>query len=241
MEQDFLSNIELYYSNSKIENNCIIISDEEAKHILRVMRHTVGDKLFVTDGEGSIFETEIIVCEKKTVTCKIEKTILYKKEYPQILFCLPRLRNQDRFEFALEKCIELGITEFIVYEADRSVSKGEKLDRWNKIALAAMKQSLRAFNPNIKFAKRLSDLKETNQVKILFDQNAEMCLTDFVLNDLKTNKGELVFIFGPEGGLSENEFKLFEDSKNLFLTKNRLRAETAIITTASVISNLLNS
>lgn len=235
LAQDFLSDIELYYTPfENVKGNTLSITGEECKHITRVMRHQVGDKLYVTDGKGSIYLTEISSAEKSEVLCDIKETSLYDEQLPNITICIPRLRSQDRFEFALEKCIELGITNFIVYTADRSVAKGEKLDRWNKIALSAMKQSLRSFIPKIEYEKSLSKILNRESNIVYFDQNSENLFKENI-SQIKLNNSN-VFIFGPEGGISEKELELLNDKCNYQLTGNRLRAETAITTVASLIS-----
>ncbi|MFA8341442.1 MAG: 16S rRNA (uracil(1498)-N(3))-methyltransferase [Rhodothermaceae bacterium] len=237
MEQDFLSDIELYFTSAEnVKESTLAITGDECKHITRVMRHQPGDKLFVTDGSGSIFETEINSAAKSEVICEIKNRLSYKKQLPNVVVCIPRLRSQDRFEFALEKCIELGITEFIVYTAERSVAKGEKLERWNKIALSAMKQSLRSFLPNIGYKKSLSELLQTENNVLYFDQKSELSVKDKI-NELKENEVKTLLIFGPEGGLSEKEFNILKEKGIACqLTSNRLRAETAIVTAVSVIS-----
>lgn len=237
MEQDFLFNTELYFSNRIDESQKLaVVEDEEARHIARVMRHSVGDELNITNGNGTIFVGKIIEVDKKNVFCRILKKKKYPEEYPDLVFCIPRMKNNDRFEFALEKCVELGITNFIVFEAERSIGKGEKIGRWNKVAMAAMKQSLRSFLPWIEFKKSLKEIGKLEGSKIIFEQNSENNFLAY-LKEEESKTGEIkYFIFGPEGGLTENELSLMKNSHKLRLTKNRLRAETAIITAASAIA-----
>jgi len=239
LEQDFLSDIELYYTASEnVSGTELIIKGEECKHITKVMRHQNGDKLFVTDGRGMIYETAITSSAKTEVFCIIKKKFEYKKQLSGFVACIPRLRNQNRFEFALEKCIELGITEFIVYTADRSVAKGEKLDRWNKIALSAMKQSLRSFTPEVQYKKSLNELLKTESRILYFNQKSKTPLKNKI-KSLKENSEKILLLFGPEGGFSKKEIEILEEKGvSCQLTKNRLRTETAIISAVSLISAL---
>ena len=235
LSQEYLSNIELYYSTDVV-NGYIQMPVEESKHISKVMRHTVGEELFVTDGKGSIYKTSIIEACSSIVTLRITERIQYTNQFENVTFCLPRLKSNDRFEFALEKCIELGITNFIVFNSDRTIAKGEKLERWNKIAKAAMKQSLRSYLPKVQFIKSLDKLNEFEGEKYIFDQNAKIKLGDHLSNHSDTNSEQRYFLFGPEGGLSNKEISRINNSELITLAPNRLRSETAIVTAASFIS-----
>ena len=239
LNQEYLSNVELYYSNDTVDSY-IQMSEEESKHISKVMRHSVGEEIFVTDGKGTIYKTSIIEACSSTVTLRIIERIKYNNQFENIIFCLPRLKSNDRFEFALEKCIELGITNFIVFNSERTIAKGEKLERWNKIALAAMKQSLGGFLPKIQFIDSINKLNEFDGEKFIFEQNAEVNFNDDIAKNVTSQNDKTYFIFGPEGGLSDDEIGSIGNSNLIALTPNRLRSETAIVTTASFLS-LMNS
>ncbi|MDP2038007.1 MAG: RsmE family RNA methyltransferase, partial [Ignavibacteria bacterium] len=217
--------------------NTIEITDEEFHHIKDVMRHKLGDEVFVTDGKGVIYKTEIERFDKKSLSAKIISTTNYPNHLSNITFCIPRLRSADRFEFALEKCVELGITNFIVFDSQRTVAKGEKLDRWQKILTAAMKQSLRAWLPTVKYCKSFKEIIELDGKKIFFDQNAEQALPSILNSEFSINN--CFFFFGPEGGFSEEELRIANGELRIRLTDNRLRSETAIITAASILATSL--
>ncbi len=232
MVRDFLSDEELYFSR-KIMQDTIWLEGGEFHHAFNVMRNTPGDLLFVTDGEGNLFKTRFIKVEKEQAELKIIGSKKYAEEFPDVYFVIPIIRKTERFEFALEKLTELGITKIIVYQAVRSVKKAPKLERWNKILLAALKQSLRVFLPEITFIESLKNLNPINSDSvIIFNQTAENKFGDYQTG---TTNSRRFFIFGPEGGLAPEEINLFPDAKLLKLTPNRLRSETAIITAAAML------
>jgi 16S rRNA (uracil1498-N3)-methyltransferase len=231
------SNTEFYYAiPDQIDDSNIILINEEAKHLHQVMRRTVGDIVYVTDGMGHIYESIISLISKSNVILKIQSKQTQNNKLQHIPFCIPILKSSDRFEFALEKCGELGITNFIIYSAKKSYKRGVKLERWEKILIAAMKQSLQSFKPNITFMDKLTFSKSGNTLNIIFDQLAEKSFSD-ILTDNEKSKN-INFIFGPEGGLTQNEIVSFDNSKLLKLTDNRLRAETAVISAASLLSTI---
>ncbi len=246
MAPDFLSEVELYYTNKPIVGNHILIEEEECHHISNVMRHKIGDSIYVTDGYGTIYQSSISSIEKKKVIAEVIESTKYENKFAGIWFCIPRLKSADRFEYALEKSVELGITNFIVFDSTRTVAKGEKIERWEKILIAAMKQSLRAWLPKVSYVKNLSEIYKFAGTKILFDQNAETTLNSF-LPILHSQFATLncFFIFGPEGGFTEDELSLPAEAGmangelRIRLTENRLRSETAIVTAASLLTTIL--
>lgn len=238
LKQEYLSDIELYYT-PKVNGDNLELTGDEYKHITKVMRHSIGDILHITDGSGYYFESKITEIGKSILLASIKSRKKYKNDFENIYFCFPRLKSNSRFEFELEKSIELGITNFIIINTERTIPRGEKLDRWNKIALAAMKQSLRTHLPKIEYLNSIEKLNSFEGEKIILDQNGNETLIDYlnvVRKDFSNKK--FYFVFGPEGGLPQSEITKVLNNKILTLTKNRLRAETAVVSTATAISLL---
>jgi 16S rRNA (uracil1498-N3)-methyltransferase len=223
----------LYFCSSltKDEKSFQLI-DEEYHHATKVMRNKVGDKLYSTDGRGKIYEGLITSIESKGILIDVVKSISYENRLNHFTFCIPGLKNPDRFKFALEKCTELGITNFVLFNTERGLSKGFNLDRINKILLSAMKQSLQAYLPKIVVFDSVKRFKDLAVEKVLFEQNSENKLADQKFDISK----EYYFIFGPEGGFSQKEILEIQPTVLLNVADNRLRSETAIIKVASILS-----
>jgi 16S rRNA (uracil1498-N3)-methyltransferase len=230
---EYLSNIELYFcsSISKDEKNFQLV-DEEYHHATKVMRKKIGDSIFATNGKGKIIEGVINSIDKICIYVKGVKSFSYKNRLNNFTFCIPNLRNPDRFKFALEKCVELGITNFILFNSERSISKSFNIDRIDKILLAAMKQSLQSYLPKVEIYGSVLNFSELKDLKVLFEQNCENKLVNQKFDEA-TN---YYLIFGPEGGFSEKEILDIHPTVILNLAENRLRSETAIIKAASFIS-----
>jgi 16S rRNA (uracil1498-N3)-methyltransferase len=230
---EYLSNIELYYCSSiNNDEQSFQLFDEEYHHAIKVMRNKVGDKVYATDGNGKIYEGTIRTIEKKSLVVDVSKYYSYKNRLKHFTFCIPNLRNPDRFRFALEKCTELGITNFVFFNSERSVSKGFNLERINKILLSAMKQSLQSHLPKVDVFDSAKRFKDLIIEKILFEQNSENKLVNQVFDESKN----YYLIFGPEGGFSEKEILDIQPTYILNIADNRLRSETAIIKVASILS-----
>ena len=228
-----LSNIELYYTLPKnISQNKIIIEAEEYSHITKVMRHSVKDELYVTDGKGKIYSSLINKINKNNIELEIENVLSYKNRFKNIFFCIPKLKSNDRLEYALEKCTELGITNYIIFDSERTISRANKIKRWEKILLSAMKQSLQSFLPKIE-VRDFNDIINFPGTKVAFEQSASKKISEFI------NKPDekYYFVFGPEGGLSEKELNFFEVENVYKISDNRLRTETAVVSAATLITS----
>jgi 16S rRNA (uracil1498-N3)-methyltransferase len=227
-----LADIELFYSKAiDLNSQTILIDGEESNHIINVMRHEADDEIYITAGEGKIYRCQILLIKKKLIQVKILDEYSYQERFPNITFCIPKLRSMDRFEFALEKCTELGITNFAFYYAKRAVSKEFNHSRIEKILISAMKQSLLSWLPRVDYLKSSDADSMQLAEKVVFDQNAP---DQFKTAKLIEGK-KYIFIFGPEGGLTKDELNLFEPYTKYNLADNRLRTETAIIKAASLL------
>lgn len=226
-----LSGIELYYSHSKnIDESNVNVKGDESKHIIQVMRHQIDDEIFITNGAGKIYKCRINKISKQEVVTQVIEEYNFEQKLRNITFCIPTLRSNDRLEFAIEKAAELGITNFIIYRAKRSVNKKVNLTRLEKILVSAMKQSLQSWVPVIRFIDSFDKLISAESEKIIFDQTGGQY---FSSNKLAMNSNYYL-IFGPEGDFSEEETRRMKEVKKYKLAENRLRTETAVIKAASL-------
>ncbi|MBK7106788.1 MAG: 16S rRNA (uracil(1498)-N(3))-methyltransferase [Ignavibacteriae bacterium] len=235
------SNTEFYFTKREnITENLISIFDEEAKHISSVMRHKINDEIFVTNGTGNVYKSKIIEIKKSEIKLSVIANFNIEKKYENVVFYIPILKSTERFEFALEKCVELGIINFKIFSSVKSHKRGIKIDRWEKILISAMKQSLQSHLPKMEFVKIISKDLE-NSVNIIFDQNAEYKFTSY-LNNYKNeeNRNKIInLFFGPEAGLTQADIDKIPNPIFVKMNKNRLRSETAIISAASILTNNL--
>ncbi|HEY7751745.1 MAG TPA: RsmE family RNA methyltransferase [Ignavibacteriaceae bacterium] len=226
-----LSDIELYFSPVKVLDKIITISGDEFHHAINVMRRSVEEPIYITDGIGNFYSCLIKTISKNELIAEIISINHFENENRNIHFCIPLLKNPDRMKFAIEKSVELGVTSFLLFSSKRTIAKSANLNRLNSVALSAMKQSLRTYLPVIKEIK-LESVFKLNGIKIILDQTAESELR--FTND---HSNDYYFLFGPEGGLEIEEIKELKADKIFSLGKNRLRTETAIVKCASIILN----
>ena len=130
---------------------------EESKHIIKVLRKKDTDILFVTNGMGLLFETEIILASDNKCTVKI---LAIEKANPSNFYfhlVVAPTKMNDRYEWFLEKATEIGVDEITPIICDRSERKVINKDRFEKIILTALKQSNALFLPKLNEAVSFKD------------------------------------------------------------------------------------
>ncbi len=236
MEPVFLSDIELFYTERATREK-FVLTDEEAKHASKVLRKKVGDTIYATNGKGNIFKGKIVSEDKKNVTAEIIEKTERKPEFPNIVFYIPLLKNKDRMRFAFEKLVELGFTQIVFYKSKRAIPKNFNSEKWEKISIAAIKQSLRANLPEISFLPKLVNFNKSKNLKtVLLDQNGKIATEDLIRKIVPDEN--YAFFIGPEGSFTEKEKEIINPDFTVKLSDFRLRSETAVISVASVISLL---
>ena len=220
-----------------------ILSEEESKHAIRVLRMDTGDRLHLIDGRGGLYEAQIIDPHpKRTVLTILNVEEEFQRPKYHLHIAVGPTKNIDRIEWFLEKATEVGIQEITPVICEHSERKEVKLDRLNKVVVAAMKQSLKAYlpklNPAVSFKQFLREIpKEGVQKAIAHCVDAEKKYLNQVLEPAQ----HYIILIGPEGDFSEEEIDLALQMgfHPISLGEARLRTETAALATCMEVS-LLN-
>lgn len=223
--------MQLFYNPEISEDAETFFFDrEESKHIIKVLRKKEGDNLFVTNGLGFLFKTEITLasdskCHVKIISCEKGEPLKY-----QLHLAVAPTKMNDRFEWFLEKATEIGVTEITPIICDHSERKIIKTDRFDKIIQSAMKQSLHYYLPKLNEPIALKDfLKQENKGLNLIAHCEETDKKS--LKDVVQPNQDVTILIGPEGDFSEKEIKLALENNYLavMLGNTRLRTETAAV------------
>ena len=226
----------LFYQ-PELQNGLLQLSEEETRHAVRVLRLNAGNQIDITDGKGIQAKAVITEISKRSCTFEILKQTKEEQRFLPKVAIAPT-KSIDRFEWFLEKAVELGVSEICPILCSNSERRIIKHERSEKILLAAMKQSQRSWIPKLHPLTRFEDFVEGAQEQLLIAhcRNAEKTsLTD----ELRTDSWVLI---GPEGDFTKEEIDLTlkKQAIEIDLGKSRLRTETAGIFALSVI-NYLNS
>ena len=141
--------MQLFYLDN-IESDICTLSEEESKHCVRVLRLGVGDELHLTDGRGTLCRCQIVDDNPKRCSVEIvERQSDYGKHPFHLHVAIAPTKNAARMEWFVEKAVEMGIDEITPLVCDHSERTVLKTERIEKIAVSAMKQSLKAFKPRV--------------------------------------------------------------------------------------------
>lgn len=223
--------MQLFYNPSIHENSTSFVFDkEESKHIIKVLRKKDGDILYVTNGNGVLFKTEITLASDSKCNVAIlsfEKHL--PSAYPLHIVVAPTKMN-DRFEWFLEKATEIGIQEITPIICDRSERKVINKERFEKIILTAMKQCNQYYLPKLNDAVSFKEFQKQKHEGKLFIAHCEETEKKSLKSALEFNVPTTILI-GPEGDFSEKEIELALANNFIPVTlgTTRLRTETAAV------------
>ena len=200
------------------------------------MRLTIGEKIILLDNSGWEFETKIKELNKKMATAAIISKHQNKNEPERDVWLFQSLIKQDKFEWVLQKCTEIGVSHFVPIISERSEKKDLNFKRTNKIIKEAAEQSERGKLPTLQPVLKLEDFSPVNgqMLLIAFDPSGLLVHNSkFIIPDSENTK--IGIFVGPEGGWTEKELSWFKSlNVQVFnLGPRILRAETAAIVAAT--------
>lgn len=223
--------MQLFYNPTISEKDTsFVFNKEESKHIIKVLRKKESDILFVTNGLGYLFKTEIALASDSKCTVTI---LLFEKEEPskvQLHLAVAPTKMNERYEWFLEKATEIGIQEITPIICEHSERKVVKNDRFQKIIESAMKQSLHYYIPKLnepitykEFIKK--DFKGQKFIAHCEETDKKSLKDTLILNE------NITLLIGPEGDFSTKEIQLALENNYIpvSLGKTRLRTETAAV------------
>lgn len=219
----------------------VILNETESKHAVKVLRLQTGSVVQVIDGKGGFYEAEIANAHPKKCELKIthaEKD--FGKRNFRVHIAIAPTKNNDRFEWFLEKCTEIGIDEITPLLCEHSERKVVKPERLEKILVSAIKQSLKAYLPKLNPLTPFSEIIKNTTYSKKYIAHCYEGEKIHLKNMPVTNKDVLILI-GPEGDFSPEEVELAKRQgfEEISLGTARLRTETAGVVACHIV-NLAN-
>lgn len=204
---------------------------DEALHCVKVLRKKEGDEILLTDGKGHFYDAGIVQAHPKHCIVDLKQTIAQSKPWPfylQVAFA--PTKNIDRIEWFAEKATEIGIDRFSPILCEHSERKEIKNIRIEKILVSAMKQSQKAYLPQLDEMQPFCELirQEFTGRKFIAHCYAGQ---KPLLKDIYQKGEPALILIGPEGDFSEEEvaLALANGFEPISLGKSRLRTETAAL------------
>lgn len=220
-----------YAPPEQISDHRIELLEQEAHHASRVLRYNEGDAIIVVDGVGNWYEGSILRISRNSVLIDIENHKTKENQVKNLVLGLSIIKNRNRLEFAVEKAVELGASEIVLFQSINTEKSKVRTNRLESIVLSAMKQSLRAILPTIKTLPSLDELMAEYPAYHYLIAHEKKEGESGIPAEFKSLE-DLLLLVGPEGGFTEEEVEMVKDrgGEVISLGSNRLRAETAAIT-----------
>ena len=232
-----------FFHKNDISRGQVQLFGEDEKHIKTVLRAREGEEITLCDGEGMDYQCRIASLERGVLLDILSKEVCETEPKTKITL-YQGLPKADKMELIIQKCVELGVDRIVAVSTERAIVKldkkeTKKLERWQKIAEAAAKQSGRGKIPEIcqqvlKFKEAVAEAKALDGAIIPYEKEEKTGIRQFV----QGFQGESVGVFiGPEGGFAEEEIALARENgiTPITLGKRILRTETAGMTTTTIL------
>ncbi|WP_338870443.1 16S rRNA (uracil(1498)-N(3))-methyltransferase [Spirosoma sp. SC4-14] len=214
------------------------LTEDDSRHAIKTLRLGVGSIIAVTDGHGNQHSVVITQADSRRCTFRIVDTQTTPSRSFSIRICVAPTKNLDRIEWFIEKAVEVGIERISFFFGQHSERRVLKLERLEKIAIAAMKQSLQSYLPRLDEAVPFAELLKTVDEEQRFI--AHLPENESVANLAKVARpaSPYTVLIGPEGDFSEKEIKQAVEAGFLMVTlgDNRLRTETAALTACQLLN-----
>ena len=225
-----------------INTDFYILSEEESKHCVKVLRMNVGENVLLIDGKGKHYTSEIIDNHPKRCSVKVTDVIekQNRKDY-KFHIALAPTKNNARFETFLEKITEIGVDEIIPFVSRFSERKTIKPERLEKVIIAATKQSKAFFKPKFHNLTRFTELINTDFKGEKYIAHCYDADTKKYIKEVYESGKDVLILIGPEGDFSKEEIQraVTKGFVEISLSDARLRTETAGIV-AGVIIDFMN-
>lgn len=214
-----------------LSGDSVLLSEEESKHAVRVLRLSAGDRVELLDGKGTRAVAEVSDDHPK----RCELTIISRSSEPtgrnfRLHIAVAPTKNTDRIEWFVEKATEIGIDEITFLECEHSERNTVKIDRIEKVAISAMKQSQQSHLPKINELTSFRDFISTCNADIKLIAHC-VDTERKALSDLSFRNKTVVILIGPEGDFSQEEITSALEAKFMPVVMGftRLRTETAAL------------
>jgi len=210
------------------------LTKDDTQHAVRVLRMTEGDEVWLMDGQGTFYRAEITAASNHRCAYRIMETLPQQRAWlGHLHLAMAPTKLNDRTEWLVEKATEVGLDELSFLDCQFSERRTLKTERIEKIVVAAMKQSRKAWKPQVNEMLSFRQFVTTDRVGQKFICHCYEGDKPYLLDMLKPGQDATVLI-GPEGDFSIDEVRLAEANgyTSVSLGRSRLRTETAALVAA---------
>ncbi len=221
--------MQIFYAPD-INGDSYTMDENESKHIIRVLRMKKGTGVRLIDGKGNLYEGVIENPDPKSCTISITgMTGEFEKRNYHLHIAISPLKNPERFEWFVEKSVEIGVDEITPLICRNTEKPGIKQERINNIIISAMKQSLKATRTKLNAPADFSEFIRIEKAGKRLIAHCSDSYERYKISDVYSKNEKVTVLIGPEGDFSDEEIKKASENGflNIHLGRSRLRTETA--------------
>lgn len=213
-----------------ITGDTYTLDERESKHTIRVLRMKKGTPVRLIDGKGNLYEGIITEPDPKLCSIKIVSVIReFEKKNYRLHIAISPLKNPERFEWFIEKSVEMGVDEITPVICKNTEKTGVKTDRIRNLIISAMKQSLKAQETVLNQTLTFREFINKSHKGTLLIAHCKRDLKRERIVDVYSRGEDAVILIGPEGDFSREEIEeaMSKNFTQIHFGNNRLRTETA--------------
>ncbi len=225
-----------YYFQPEIITGSNFLNEEESRHCVKVLRHAPGDEITIADGQGGVYQAEIVEANPNQCEFRILSERSFPRRTNSVTIIIAPTKSHDRLEWFVEKATEIGVDAIQLIKCNNSERSRVRMDRLRKKAIEALKQSKNPYLPEILDIAAVQEVVSSTTAQNRFIAHVDEANPHRLQSSI-TESGESVILIGPEGDFAASEVAMALENgfKKVSLGKNTLRTETAGIIACQIL------
>lgn len=232
--------LQLFYAQ-QTGDSTLVLPPDEARHAFKVLRHNTGDVLHCIDGNGNMFRATIKTISDRAGELEILETVKnFGCHSWDLHMAVSIIRNPDRYEWFVEKAVEIGVDEITPIVTSRAEKKRINVERLQKIAMSALKQSQKSKMPKIYEPVELMTFLQTCNSGQRYIAHCDASDPRKWLYECLVPKTPAIILIGPEGDFSPEEIAAAKNCnfKPVIISGSTLRTETAGVVCCQIVAQV---
>jgi len=221
--------MQIFYAPD-ITGDSYTLDERESKHLIRVLRMPKGSCVRLIDGKGNLYDGIISIPDSKKCSIAITGMLkdFEKRDY-NIHIAISPIKNAERFEWFVEKSVEIGVDEITPLICRNTEKTGIKSERVNNLIVSAMKQSLKATKTILNESCFFNDFVSGGFMGSRIIAHCNDSVRREKISEVYSIKENAIILIGPEGDFCEEEiyYAIKQGFASVHLGGSRLRTETA--------------
>lgn len=221
--------MQIYYAPD-INGDFHLLDQNESRHLIKVLRMKKGSEVTLIDGKGNLFRGIIEDADPKQCGIKITSSVSgFEKRNYSLHIAISPLKNTDRFEWFIEKCVEIGVNDITPLLCRNTEKTSVREERMNNLIISAMKQSLKAYKPEFHNAVNFNDFISVSTKARKMIAHCSSNFKRSKISEVYSKNEDSIILIGPEGDFTTEEIEKASSAgfENIHLGPSRLRTETA--------------